>query len=187
MSTFGQFRAHFFVVAKSLSWNRSTIGQSKSSNPLPWFVIIICLTLLYQWFRYPFQMSDSGTSPTYGDTPVAVSVAKYIVIAALVGALTVAMWLSKILWLQSRFGLWLALAASFFGLYALARGIYLRSDGLISVGFFALASVMLIIFVTHFSPPLSVMTSILMLFGIVSLAAESIQIIHKNIQFRYAR
>lgn len=53
----------------------------RRSSPL---IIAIFLILLYfMAYRYPFQIGDSGTSPTYDDTPLFLQLAKYIFILPL--------------------------------------------------------------------------------------------------------
>jgi hypothetical protein len=41
----------------------------------------LCLVLAFYYYlyRYPFQINDSGTSPTYSDTPLIVQLGKYII------------------------------------------------------------------------------------------------------------
>lgn len=49
-------------------------------SAITWFVCCnLLLALYYDWFRYPFQIGDSGTSPTYKDTPAWISAGKYLI------------------------------------------------------------------------------------------------------------
>lgn len=45
--------------------------------------MMLAVMLLYNWYRYPFQISDSGTSQGYKDTPVALSLGKYLLLVLL--------------------------------------------------------------------------------------------------------
>lgn len=47
--------------------------------------LLVLLGLYYQWYRYPFQINDSGTSPTYADTPAWISAGKYLLLSAVLG------------------------------------------------------------------------------------------------------
>ncbi len=52
-----------------------------------WLDIVLLLTILvcalYPAYRYPFGISDPGTSPTYAETPTAVQAGKYVLLAPL--------------------------------------------------------------------------------------------------------
>lgn len=49
----------------------------------PLIVTIFLILLYFMAYRYPFQIGDSGTSPTYDDTPLFLQLAKYILILPL--------------------------------------------------------------------------------------------------------
>jgi hypothetical protein len=38
----------------------------------------------YSWYRYPFKINASTTSPTYGDTPIALRLGKYLILAGVI-------------------------------------------------------------------------------------------------------
>lgn len=44
--------------------------------------LVILLGLYYSWYRYPFRINFSGTSPTYSDTPAWISAGKYLFLSA---------------------------------------------------------------------------------------------------------
>jgi hypothetical protein len=43
---------------------------------------LLVIGLYYNWYRYPFKINSQDTSPTYADTPVWLSMGKYVLIAA---------------------------------------------------------------------------------------------------------
>lgn len=47
------------------------------------FALLLVVLLFYNWYRYPFQVSDSGTSVGYQDTPLALKLGKYLLVATL--------------------------------------------------------------------------------------------------------
>jgi hypothetical protein len=49
----------------------------------PLIIAIFLILLYFMAYRYPFQIGDSGTSPTYDDTPLFLQLAKYILILPL--------------------------------------------------------------------------------------------------------
>src|ERR1700761_2821949 len=49
--------------------------EKKNRNYLFWVGIALCT--LYQSYRYPLQISNAGTSPTYSDTPFALQAGKF--------------------------------------------------------------------------------------------------------------
>ncbi len=57
------------------------------------FIALFAVVLLYNFHRYIFMYNDSGTSPTYSDTPTVWKVAKY----GIIGAILI------VLYLQSKF------------------------------------------------------------------------------------
>jgi hypothetical protein len=59
--------------------------RSALRRPLPElaFVATLMIFLFYTWYRYPFEISDSGTSAGYQDTPLPLKVGKYLLIFAL--------------------------------------------------------------------------------------------------------
>jgi len=60
-----------------------------STKPLTNYMLaLFLLALYYMWYRYPFQMGSSGTSPTYTDTPFSVQLVKYLLFFAIVGSNT---------------------------------------------------------------------------------------------------
>lgn len=70
----------------SRSPGRAAPGRSLASvaeRASPAVVAIFLLVLYFMAYRYPFQIGDSGTSPTYVDTPVALQVAKYVLLLPL--------------------------------------------------------------------------------------------------------
>lgn len=40
-------------------------------------------SMLYYWYRYPFKINSTGTSPTYADTPLMLKIGKYGLLAVL--------------------------------------------------------------------------------------------------------
>lgn len=49
----------------------------------PLIVAIFLILLYFMAYRYPFQIGDSGTSPTYNDTPLILQLSKYFLILPL--------------------------------------------------------------------------------------------------------
>jgi hypothetical protein len=93
----------------------------RSAKPLTNYMLaLFLLALYYLWYRYPFQINSSVTSPTYTDTPVSLQVAKYLLCFAIVGAYT-AMALSATRMRLPRYGIgpWMAVVMGTF-LVALA-------------------------------------------------------------------
>lgn len=60
-------------------------------NGLATFAIgaILLVSFYYQGYRYPFQIGDSSTSPTYVDTPPALQIGKYVLLFAVLAVLIV--------------------------------------------------------------------------------------------------
>lgn len=46
-------------------------------------LLIVLLGFYYMWYRYPFQVSSSVTSPTYSDTPAWIALGKYLLLAVI--------------------------------------------------------------------------------------------------------
>lgn len=44
--------------------------------------IVLTICGAYDWYRYPFQINSTATSPTYGDTPSWLQIGKYVLLAA---------------------------------------------------------------------------------------------------------
>jgi hypothetical protein len=57
-------------------------GRQENKNYVLWLGIALCT--MYQSYRYPLQISSSGTSPTYSDTPFALQAGKFILALPLV-------------------------------------------------------------------------------------------------------
>jgi hypothetical protein len=56
--------------------------QGVSKNRVFWLGIALCT--IYQSYRYPLQISSSGTSPTYSDTPLALQAGKFVLALPLI-------------------------------------------------------------------------------------------------------
>jgi hypothetical protein len=64
--------------------------HSNQKNTVFWLGIVLCT--LYLSYRYPLQINDSGTSPTYSDTPLILQAGKFILALPLM-AISVFRWL----------------------------------------------------------------------------------------------
>jgi hypothetical protein len=53
-----------------------------NKNYLFWLGVVLCT--IYQSYRYPLQVSSSGTSPTYSDTPLALQAGKFVLALPLI-------------------------------------------------------------------------------------------------------
>lgn len=53
-----------------------------NKNRIFWLGIALCT--IYQSYRYPLQISSSGTSPTYSDTPLALQAGKFVLALPLI-------------------------------------------------------------------------------------------------------
>ena len=49
--------------------------------------ILLLVFFLYDWYRYPFKINGSGTSPGYSDTPLPLQAGKYIAVGLLTAVL----------------------------------------------------------------------------------------------------
>jgi hypothetical protein len=68
-------------------------GERKATrNYLFWLAIALCA--IYYCYRYPLQINDSGTSPTYSDTPTLLQAGKFVLAVPLI-ALSLLRWLSS--------------------------------------------------------------------------------------------
>lgn len=59
-------------------------GGSPRRRPhdLTWTVLaLLVVALYYNWYRYPFRINSTDTSPTYADTPLWLSLGKYLLVA----------------------------------------------------------------------------------------------------------
>jgi IstB-like ATP binding protein len=72
-------------------------GQRRGRLATNTFVALLVISFYYLAYRYPFQINDSGTSPTYRDTPSSLQMGKYALIGlVLVAAVVVqAQWVSR--------------------------------------------------------------------------------------------
>lgn len=43
-------------------------------------LLVVLLGFYYNWYRYPFQLNSTTTSPTYADTPMWLSAGKYLIL-----------------------------------------------------------------------------------------------------------
>lgn len=57
---------------------RDASAVARRASPL--VVATFLIILYFMAYRYPFQLGDSGTSPTYSDTPFFLQVAKYVLL-----------------------------------------------------------------------------------------------------------
>lgn len=62
---------------------RHSFRAARTTGPERWFVTIVVFSQVYYFHRWLYQYSDSGTSPTYSNTPLAWQIAKYPVILIL--------------------------------------------------------------------------------------------------------
>jgi hypothetical protein len=67
-------------------------ARSHQKNTVFWFGLWFCT--LYLSYRYPLQINDSGTSPTYSDTPLVLQAGKFILALPLI-AISVFRWLTN--------------------------------------------------------------------------------------------
>jgi len=59
--------------------------SKKLSHPLTrYFGLLLMIALYYLWYRYPFKINSTSTSPTYSDTPFFLSILKYILFLVVV-------------------------------------------------------------------------------------------------------
>lgn len=47
---------------------------------------LLAIALYYNWYRYPFRINSTDTSPTYADTPLWLSLGKYLLVALVLAA-----------------------------------------------------------------------------------------------------
>lgn len=67
-------------------------GRHANKNYVFWLGLVLCT--IYQSYRYPMQISNSGTSPTYSDTPLALQAGKFVLAFPLI-AISVVRWLGN--------------------------------------------------------------------------------------------
>jgi hypothetical protein len=73
----------------------STLEQDKAhdeKDAIFWLGVALCV--VYLSYRYPLQINDSGTSPTYSDTPAVFQAGKFV-LAAPLAILSLLRWLSS--------------------------------------------------------------------------------------------
>jgi hypothetical protein len=108
-----------------------------NKNRLFWLGILLCT--MYQSYRYPLQISDSGTSPTYSDTPLALQAGKFILALPLL-VMAAVRWLSNSAQIRRPV---IALGMLFVAVYSLLK-IYEEHDSqFLNVSFWLLFSLVL--------------------------------------------
>lgn len=91
-----------------ISTEKSKLQTSKLLTN--YFCVLFLIALYYLWYRYPFRINSSGTSPTYSDTPYILQILKYTLFFATVGIFTVLPLLARrSRWPRYRLGWWMAI------------------------------------------------------------------------------
>jgi hypothetical protein len=102
---------------------------------------LLLIGLYYNWYRYPFQINSTDTSPTYSDTPMWLSLGKYGVIAVVIGFALLARALHRDPVRISSPTLTLAFA--YLAVIPLAGGVFLLEPDLAQIGVFFLVPLIL--------------------------------------------
>lgn len=84
-------------------------------------IAILLVTLYFMAYRYPFQIGDTDTSPTYSDTPLWLQAAKYVLLFPLLGYALVRTRLHR--WAFSTAELAIAALAGYAGLFGAAMAL----------------------------------------------------------------
>jgi hypothetical protein len=142
------------------------------------FSILLLISFYYLSYRYPFQIGDAGSSPTYSSTPVWLQIGKYV----LVGLVLIAVVLAKAHNRGVRPDLVEApksgapSAFLFMGVWALAKGATVGSIDMSIVGVMMLigATIGSVRFRWRLDP--AIVTRHISAFSVIALVAEAIQI-----------
>ena len=104
------------------------------------FPALVVVCLFYLAYRYPLMLNASSTSGSYSDTPWVLSVGKYVLVCALVGALVVLALVDRKASPLSRSSSITIAALLLMGAVALARGVFLGSIGTVELGIFLMCA-----------------------------------------------
>jgi hypothetical protein len=116
--------------------------RAGAAGAVTWLVVLLLGTgFYYNWYRYPFRINDPGTSPTYGSTPLWVSLAKYLLILGLLIA-AVLLRGTRFQPITIRRPLLLPIYA-YLALAPVLAGIWSESAEMVVLGFFFLVPVVL--------------------------------------------
>ena len=114
-------------------------ARRANKNYLFWLGVVLCT--LYQSYRYPLKIGDTGTSPTYSDTPLMLQAGKYILGLPLI-AISVVRWLSK----SARLTRWsIAIGTLFLSSFSLLKILDGYDSQYLGVSFWMIFSLILVL------------------------------------------
>lgn len=113
--------------------------RSGDRNYLFWLGIALCT--IYQSYRYPLQISNASTSPTYSDTPLVLQAGKFVLAVPLIAASAVR-WISN----SARLPRWpIVLGALFLSSFSLIKILNGYDSQYLDVSFWLLFSLIVVL------------------------------------------
>jgi hypothetical protein len=120
-------------------------ARKGNRNYLFWVGLALCT--IYQSYRYPLQISNAGTSPTYSDTPLGLQAGKFVLASPLI-ALSAVRWLSN----SARLPRWpIVLGTLFLSSFCLIKILNSHDSQYLDVSFWMLFSLVLVLSVEFVS------------------------------------
>jgi len=116
-------------------------ARRTKKNYALWLGFALCT--IYQSYRYPLQMGDTGTSPTYSDTPLIWQAGKFILALPLV-AITAFRWFNSSARLPHRHWL-IAMATVFLSSFSLLKMLGGYDSHYVAISFWMLFSLVLVL------------------------------------------
>lgn len=139
--------------------------------------VMMVIAFYYLAYRYPFQIGDSGTSPTYKDTPAALQVGKYVLlIAVLVAALLMGALLRRARKRLSSDPFWgTTFALLFIGLFAGVKGLFSGSTEVVTFAIVFLLGTGLTGFALRWRLDTGLLGRLVSVYAVISVAVEAVQ------------